>query len=190
MQGSLATKLRVLRAERGLTLKQASDLVGVRPGTLLDIEHGRSQPHDRTLGKIARGFGVPIEELLKEPVGAGKVEAPQERGPRVTGVLPTGDGPNVTQEMLKEVGITVTDAELNAINVYLEGLWRRRGEGGGPVATISLKKDNVDHARVSEVARKIDDLLLFWLASGKFTPEEREVVREYAREKALAGTTR
>lgn len=64
MQGSLARRLRVLRAEQGLTLRQAADRVHVRPATLSDIEHGRSQPHDVTLAKIAKGYGVPVEELL------------------------------------------------------------------------------------------------------------------------------
>jgi transcriptional regulator with XRE-family HTH domain len=71
MQGSLATKLRVLRAERGLTLRQAADRVRVRPATLSDIEHGRSQPHDVTLAKIAKAYGVPLADLLEEPEGDG-----------------------------------------------------------------------------------------------------------------------
>jgi transcriptional regulator with XRE-family HTH domain len=79
MQGSLATKLRVLRAERGLTLRQAAERVRVRPATLSDIEHGRSQPHDVTLAKIAKAYGVPLADLLEEPVPL--ADAPQETGP-------------------------------------------------------------------------------------------------------------
>jgi transcriptional regulator with XRE-family HTH domain len=71
MQESLATKLRVLRAERGLTLRQAAERVRVRPATLSDIEHGRSQPHDVTLAKIAKAYGVPLADLLEEPEGDG-----------------------------------------------------------------------------------------------------------------------
>jgi transcriptional regulator with XRE-family HTH domain len=78
MQGSLATKLRVLRAERGLTLRQAAERVRVRPATLSDIEHGRSQPHDVTLAKIAKAYGVPLADLLEEPVPLD--DAPQEAG--------------------------------------------------------------------------------------------------------------
>jgi transcriptional regulator with XRE-family HTH domain len=81
MQRSLSTKLRVLRAERGLPLREAADLVGVRPGTLSELERGLRHPHDVTLAKIARGYGVPVEELLEEPVAAGKAEAPEEPGP-------------------------------------------------------------------------------------------------------------
>lgn len=85
MQGSLAKRLRVLRAERGLTLREAADRVNIRPATLSDIEHGHSRPHDVTLAKIAGGYGVPVEDLFEEPdlVGAsGKAEAPvQPPGP-------------------------------------------------------------------------------------------------------------
>jgi len=67
MQGSLAHKLRVLRAERGLTLREAASLTGVAKETISDIERGLRRPHDPTLAKIAKGYGVPIEELIEEP---------------------------------------------------------------------------------------------------------------------------
>lgn len=66
MQSSLATKLRVLRAQRGLTLRQAAALVDVRPGTLSELERGLRHPHDVTLSRIAKGYGVPVEDLLEE----------------------------------------------------------------------------------------------------------------------------
>ncbi len=84
MQGSLATKLRVMRAERGLTLRQEAPLLGVRPGTLSELERSARHPHDLTLAKIAKGYGVPVEELLEEPVLAGKAEAPEAGQPAVT----------------------------------------------------------------------------------------------------------
>lgn len=86
MQGSLAKRIRVLRAQHGLTLREAAALAGVRPATLSDIEHGRSKPHDVTLAKIAEGYGVPVEELLEEPVPVEKVEA-SETGPYEDGDL-------------------------------------------------------------------------------------------------------
>jgi len=67
MQGSLAHKLRVLRPERGLTLREAASLTGVAKETISDIERGLRRPHDPTLAKIAKGYGVPIEELIEEP---------------------------------------------------------------------------------------------------------------------------
>jgi transcriptional regulator with XRE-family HTH domain len=77
MHESLARKLRVLRAERGWTLNQAAERAGVQPETISDAEHGKRRPYTPTLAKIARGYGVPVEELLEEPVLMGKVDAPE-----------------------------------------------------------------------------------------------------------------
>jgi transcriptional regulator with XRE-family HTH domain len=66
MQGSLAVRLRVLRAERGLTLREAASLTGVAKETISDIERGLRHPHDPTVAKIAKGYGVPVEELFEE----------------------------------------------------------------------------------------------------------------------------
>ena len=68
MQDTLARKLRVLRAERGLTLRGAEELTGVDKDTLSKIERGLRHPYDVTLSKLAKGYGVPVEELLEEPV--------------------------------------------------------------------------------------------------------------------------
>src|SRR4051794_31044133 len=80
MEGLLPRKLRVLRAERGLTLRQAATLTGVAKETLSDLERGTRHPQDLTLAKIAQGYNVPVEELLEEPVLSGKAEAPEAEG--------------------------------------------------------------------------------------------------------------
>jgi transcriptional regulator with XRE-family HTH domain len=66
MQGSLAVRLRVLRAERGLKLREAASLSGVAKETISDIERGLRHPHDPTVAKIAKGYDVPVEELFEE----------------------------------------------------------------------------------------------------------------------------
>lgn len=78
MQDTLARKLRVLRAERGLTLRGAEELTGVDKDTLSKIERGLRHPYDVTLSKLAKGYGVPVEELLEEQVPL--AEDPQEMG--------------------------------------------------------------------------------------------------------------
>ena len=67
MQDTLARKLRVLRAERGLTLREAEHLTGVDKDTLSKLERGLRHPYDVTLSKLAKGYSVPVEELLEEP---------------------------------------------------------------------------------------------------------------------------
>jgi transcriptional regulator with XRE-family HTH domain len=78
MYRSIALRLRVLRAERGWTLNQAAERAGVQPETISDAEHGKRRPYTPTLAKIAAAYGVPVEELLEEPVPLG--EAPQGPG--------------------------------------------------------------------------------------------------------------
>jgi transcriptional regulator with XRE-family HTH domain len=68
MHGSLATRLRVLRAERGLTVRQVAELSGVAKETISQVERGERHPYDRTLAKLAAAYGVPVAELLGEPV--------------------------------------------------------------------------------------------------------------------------
>src|SRR5215208_4374562 len=71
MQDTLARKLRVLRAEAQRT--------GVDKDTLSKLERGIRHPHDVTISRLAKGYDVPVEELLEERALAGtpgKAEAP------------------------------------------------------------------------------------------------------------------
>jgi transcriptional regulator with XRE-family HTH domain len=72
-------RLRVLRAERGLTLREAEELTGVGKDAISQIERGLRQPHDVTLAKIARGNGVPVADLLGENRRAREAK-PSEEG--------------------------------------------------------------------------------------------------------------
>jgi transcriptional regulator with XRE-family HTH domain len=69
MHGSLARKLRVLRAERGLSVREVESLSGVAKETVSRAERGERQPLDRTLAKLARLYEVPLDDLLEEPLG-------------------------------------------------------------------------------------------------------------------------
>jgi transcriptional regulator with XRE-family HTH domain len=56
----------VLRARRGLSLTDAAKLAGIQRQTLAKLERGGTRPHDVTLGKLAKGYGIPVEDLLEE----------------------------------------------------------------------------------------------------------------------------
>jgi len=64
--GPIAVKLRVLREERGLTQKEAAQLANVGHWTLIRLESGERVPYMPTVTKIARAYGVPLEELVEE----------------------------------------------------------------------------------------------------------------------------
>ncbi len=84
MKENLARKLRVLRAERGISLTEAEELTGVTRETLAALERGERGAYTSTLAKIATAYDVSVSELLEEPVGglAGKGEAPPEESSR------------------------------------------------------------------------------------------------------------
>jgi len=68
----IGVRLKQLRIERDLTLKQLASLVGVTIGTIWGIEQGRCGPNDRTLYKLQRVFPT----LLLE--GDPPADQPQE----------------------------------------------------------------------------------------------------------------
>jgi transcriptional regulator with XRE-family HTH domain len=82
MQGSLAERLRVLRAQHGLSLTEASEKIGVNRHTLRDLELGKREPYGPTIRKITEAYGVPVARLLAEPVPLD--EAPADEGPTTT----------------------------------------------------------------------------------------------------------
>jgi transcriptional regulator with XRE-family HTH domain len=86
MQEILARKLRVLRAERGITLQEAEELTGVTRETLGALEHGQRGAYTNTLQKIAKGYGVTVGELLEaEDLKAVPLADASETGPTEVG---------------------------------------------------------------------------------------------------------
>ena len=66
MAAPIVVKLRVLREQRGLTQKEAAELANVSHWTLIDLESGKRPPYMPTVTKIARAYGVSLEELVEE----------------------------------------------------------------------------------------------------------------------------
>ena len=66
MPEPIAVRLRVLREERGLTHKEAAELADVSHWTVLYLESGKRPPYMPTVTKLARAYGVPLEELVGE----------------------------------------------------------------------------------------------------------------------------
>jgi transcriptional regulator with XRE-family HTH domain len=63
-----------------LTLTRAAERIGIERKTLSDLEHGKRHPYEPTLAKIARGYQIPVEDLviLEE-------DPPKENAPRSPG---------------------------------------------------------------------------------------------------------
>jgi transcriptional regulator with XRE-family HTH domain len=136
MQDTLARRLRVFRAERGLTLREAEELTGVDKDTLSKIERGLRHPYDVTLSKIARGYGVPVEDLLEEP--APLAEAPQESGRSESGPVshlrPVHDSVTVSEAVKQRIkdhlDAAIHDLELSGLSEQAAVIERVREEVG------------------------------------------------------------
>jgi transcriptional regulator with XRE-family HTH domain len=70
---ALARRLRILRAARGISLREAEKLTGVTRETLGALEHGQRAAHTGTLQKIATGYGVSVSDLMREGLEAEEV---------------------------------------------------------------------------------------------------------------------
>src|SRR5215204_1235299 len=104
MQGSLAERLRVLRARKGLTLVEASKAIGIDRHTLRDLERGKRAAYFPTIEKIAKGYGVAVSTLVaeggedsetagvkQEPALSGKAEAPPATPPSSSAASKTSE---------------------------------------------------------------------------------------------------
>jgi transcriptional regulator with XRE-family HTH domain len=72
-QTSLGHRLRLLRVEQQLSLRQAAACAGVVKETISDIERGVTHPQDVTLAKLAKAYGVPVEDLLEDGPSLGQL---------------------------------------------------------------------------------------------------------------------
>jgi putative transcriptional regulator len=65
----LDNRMRVLRAERGVSQADLAEAIGVSRKTINTIEVGRFVPSTVIALRLARYFGVPVEQVfvLKDP---------------------------------------------------------------------------------------------------------------------------
>jgi transcriptional regulator with XRE-family HTH domain len=167
MQKSLAAKLRLLRAQRGLTLKDASAQLGVDRHTLRRIELGTQQAQYPTLLKIARGYAIDVEDLLDlgdEPP-APKAEAPQ-----------------LTAEQFADHNIPLTSDELAVLNELLK-IYTEKAQTGAKRGNFLVPPGvDVDVGRLTM-------LFNYAVESGMLSPEDVEVLRTGIRARLKAGAT-
>jgi transcriptional regulator with XRE-family HTH domain len=65
--GSMATNLRRLRADRGLTLDGLAERAEVSKNTVIQVEQGRANPSIATLCRLADALGVGVASLIAAP---------------------------------------------------------------------------------------------------------------------------
>jgi transcriptional regulator with XRE-family HTH domain len=171
MHGSLPTRLRVLRAERGLTLRDAEHQTGVDKDTLSKIERGLRHPHDITLAKLARAYDVPLEELLEEP---------EETRP-----APKAEAPQLTVEQFADYGIHPTSLEIATLNRKLRA-FVELAQTGAQKTTITIP--HVEGAEATSVdMSRVDMLVSFAAMAGILTEEDKAVILNGVASELAAG---
>ncbi len=61
-------KLHQLRKQKGFTLRQLAEMLGVHYAHLNNIEHGARRPSTDLVLKVAEVFGVSTDQLMKDDV--------------------------------------------------------------------------------------------------------------------------
>jgi rhodanese-related sulfurtransferase/transcriptional regulator with XRE-family HTH domain len=85
LQDVIATNVRELRRQRGLTLDLLAGLSGVGRQTLGQIELGRTMASLGTVWKLARAFDVPFSVLLARPASATTLVLRRAQAKRLVG---------------------------------------------------------------------------------------------------------
>jgi transcriptional regulator with XRE-family HTH domain len=110
---TVALNLRRLMARDGLTYDDVVAASRLDERTLRAVARGRSNPHARTLHKLAQGLGVPIDELF-----------------RVPGQLPARRFDRATNSLIQEVVARHADAFDDWSEADFDELFSRFGTGG------------------------------------------------------------
>lgn len=66
MRHEIGDVMRDYRTARGLSLREMSVRSNVALGYLSELERGQKEASSEVLASIARGFGVPLSEMLHE----------------------------------------------------------------------------------------------------------------------------
>jgi transcriptional regulator with XRE-family HTH domain len=66
MRKNLGTRIRYLREERGMSQGAFASKISVSRTYLSGLENGKKNVSIDSLGKIARGFDIPLSEMFKD----------------------------------------------------------------------------------------------------------------------------
>jgi transcriptional regulator with XRE-family HTH domain len=131
-------RIRELRAERGLSLREVEERGGPQKDTLSLIERGEHKPQARTLGKLAPALGMSVADLnaeLRKAEETVRPQAPLIREPveRFDRRLREADDADKARELLSQV---VT--EYDAVKAWHQALKRW---GAEPAQLLLAQQD-------------------------------------------------
>jgi transcriptional regulator with XRE-family HTH domain len=135
-------RLRIMRAERGMTLRELEEASGIGKDAISEIERGLRQPRIGTIMQLAEGLGIDPGVLLKEVAhapaqrperieagGAGPFTAVYQRdGEWWIGFVEELPGANAQERSLDEVRESLREAVADVLDANRE-LTRTEFEG-------------------------------------------------------------
>ena len=145
-----------LMAARGLSLCRLAEQTGLHVRTIRALLRGGHRPHARTLGRLAEGLGVPVDELFVDPARLIYRRCDRRTNPVIAEVLK--DRPELfdgwTESDFDELHGLIGDGRPHAIEeaiVSVQRMNRRRD--------LHQKLDLVLESSHAEVGGKILDAL-------------------------------
>jgi len=142
---TLARKLRVLRAQEGLSIIEVSRRAGIGRDTLSDLEHGHRRPTMATVRALSDVYGVPVEQLLDEH------RLQIDRGPahRLRAMLQ--NAAKVTQPLVEQ-----SDEDIQAFRQAIARMTKTKADAAGSDAYFP---DETSVELTAEEAEIVDMLL-------------------------------
>jgi transcriptional regulator with XRE-family HTH domain len=144
---TLGERLRAVRTEKGLSLREVERQSGVNSGYLSQLERNEiASPGPSTLQKLAAAYGEPFDVLM---LWAGYIEADD-----------TGLAPNA-KRALSMLGEDFTEDELRVMKAVLDTLRKKAGFAATPHRTdrpLSLEDHQAIRTHAMGLLREIDGL--------------------------------
>ena len=137
-------RLRELRAERQLSLREVEERGGPSKDTMSLTERGVHRPHPRTLGKIAQAFGMSVSDLRAELEGADSPKASPLSNPQVRAWLRENGAPRGA----------MSDDEFKLYVLDLDPEISEAGDPAGIIRAVESLAQEADNTRAVLWARK------------------------------------
>ena len=80
------TKIKELRAEKGLTQAQLAEIVGVNQTAIGKYERGELEPNLQTLIKLSQFFQVSVDYIIGNADDFGIIQTPSESSPKASSI--------------------------------------------------------------------------------------------------------
>jgi transcriptional regulator with XRE-family HTH domain len=131
---ALGPRLREIRLERGISLREIARRLDLSPSSISQIETGKIQPSVRTLYALAAEFGVSVDEILFDQQTSSRAEHSSTFDGSGVALQPAEDRPSIALN----AGVTWERLMLWADEDvdFIEATYAPRGASGPPEALL------------------------------------------------------